>query len=63
VTDERLAQAVRRLDQALARVEAASDRVAACPDPEFAKLLSRHERLRARTQDAIDAIDRLTGAG
>ena len=63
MTDERLAQAVRRLDQALARVEAASDRVASRPDPEFAKLMRRHERLRARTQDAIDALDKLTGAG
>jgi len=63
VTDERLAQSIRRLDRALARVEAASERVATRPDPEFAKLMRRHERLRARTRDAIQAIDRLMGAG
>jgi type IV secretory pathway TrbD component len=62
VTDERLAHSIRRLDRALARVEAASERIAAKPDPELAKLMRRHERLRARTQDAIAAIDRLTGA-
>jgi hypothetical protein len=62
VTDERLALAIRRLDRALARVEASSARAAAKPDPELAKLLRRHEKLRARTRDAIEAIDRLTGA-
>ena len=62
MTDERLAQAIRRLDRALARVEAASERAAAKPDPETAKLLRRHELLRERTREAITAIDRLTGA-
>jgi hypothetical protein len=62
VTDERLSTAIRRLDRALARVEAASVRRAARPDPELAKLMQRHERLRARTREAIQAIDRLTGA-
>jgi hypothetical protein len=61
MTDERLAQAIKRLDQALARVETASERRSARPDPDVAKLLRRHERLRARTQEAIAAIDRLTG--
>ena len=61
MTNERLAHAIRRLDRALARVEAASTRAAARPDPELAGLLRRHERLRARTKDAIQAIDRLTG--
>ena len=62
MTDERLAQAIRRLDQALARVEAASSRIAAKPDPASDQLLRRHEKLRARTAEAIKAIDRLTGA-
>ena len=62
MTDERLAHAIRRLDRALARVEAASERAAAKPDPELAKLLRRHERLRERTREAITALDRLTGA-
>jgi hypothetical protein len=63
VTDERLAHAIRRLDRALARVEVASQRAAARPDPELAKLMRRHERLRERTREAIAAIDRLTGTG
>lgn len=62
MTEERLALAIRRLDRALARVEAASDRVAATPDPETQKMIARHEKLRARTREAIAAIDRLTGA-
>ncbi|MBS0502656.1 MAG: hypothetical protein JSS55_02415 [Proteobacteria bacterium] len=61
MTDERLAHAIRRLDQALARVEAASHRAAARPDPSTEQLLRRHEKLRARTAEAIKAIDRLTG--
>ena len=62
VTNGPLHDALRRLDQALARVERASVRVAARPDPELSRLLERHERLRARTKEAIEAIDRLTGA-
>lgn len=61
MTEERLTLAIRRLDRALARVEAASDHLAAGPGPETAKLLARHEKLRARTAEAIKAIDRLTG--
>lgn len=61
VTEGRLSQAITRLDQALARVERASDRVASRPDPAFTALMRRHEHLRERTQDAIKAIDRLTG--
>ncbi len=62
MTDERLAHAIRRLDQALARVETASNRIAAKADPVTDLLLRRHEKLRARTAEAIKAIDRLTGA-
>jgi len=62
VTNGRLQDALRRLDQALARVERASERVASRADPELGRLLQRHERLRARTKEAIHAIDRLTGA-
>jgi hypothetical protein len=62
MTKDRLAHAVRRLDQALARVEAASQRASSSPSPGFAQLQQRHERLRARTQDAIGALDRLIGA-
>jgi hypothetical protein len=57
-----LAHAIRRLDQALARVETASNRIAAKADPVTDLLLRRHEKLRARTAEAIKAIDRLTGA-
>lgn len=60
MTNERLAQAIRRLDRALARVEAAAERPAR-PDPAVAQLQQRHERLRARTKDAITALDRLIG--
>jgi hypothetical protein len=63
VTDERLAQAIKRLDRALARVEDASRRAAERPDPELVRLMRRHERLRERTREAIAAIDRLTEAG
>ena len=62
MTNEQLAQAIRRLDRALARVEAASQRGAARPDPAFEQLRQRHERLRSRTQDAVGALDRLIGA-
>lgn len=62
MTNERLTQAIRRLDRALARVETVSQRMAAAPDPALARLQQRHERLRARTQDAIQALDRLIGA-
>ena len=62
VVNDRLAKAIKRLDAALVRVERASDRVAAKPDPEFARLMQRHARLRERAQEAIQAIDRLTGA-
>jgi hypothetical protein len=61
VTNGRLHDALRRLDQALARVERASARIAARPDPDHERLLQRHEKLRARTREAIQAIDRLTG--
>ena len=63
MTDERLAHAIRRLDRALARVEEASQRAAVRPDPELARLMRRHDRLRERTREAIAAIDRLTGMG
>ncbi len=62
MADERLTQAIRRLDRALARVEAAADRIAAKPDPGFEQLQRRHERLRARTRDAVSVLDRLIGA-
>jgi hypothetical protein len=61
VTNDRLAKAIGRLDQALARVERASERVATRPDPEFARLVKKHAQLRERAQEAVRAIDRLTG--
>lgn len=62
MTNERLAQAIRRLDRALARVETASERAASRPSQPTAELQQRHDRLRERTQDAIQALDRLIGA-
>lgn len=57
MTDARTLIAIGRLDQALARIEAAA-RAAPAADPELAR---RHERLRARTRDAVAALDRLIG--
>lgn|GEM_PF-5753103 len=51
--------AIGRLERALTRAEAAADGMAT--QQEVASLRQRHERLRARTKEAIDALDRLTG--
>ncbi|ODU19955.1 MAG: hypothetical protein ABS87_12460 [Sphingomonas sp. SCN 67-18] len=63
MTDDRLIMAIGRLERALTRVEALAG-PGRSPDAtirrELANLVQRHERLRARTKDAIDAIDRLT---
>lgn len=60
MTDERLGAAIGRLEAALARAERASLAPAAIDPP---RLVQRHERLRARTQEAIDALDRLIESG
>jgi hypothetical protein len=52
---------MRRLERALARAEAASDRVAVLASATASSLPQRHQRLREKTQEAIAAIDRLTG--
>ena len=64
MTRERLALAIERLDRALARVERAAEaRPLAAAGGDVAGLSARHERLRARTQEAIEALDRLVGPG
>ena len=61
MTDERLIMAIGRLERALTRVEKAAD--GAADGGAMKALAERHERLRARTKDAISALDRLTAAG
>lgn len=66
VTDERLIIAIGRLDQALTRLESlvrSGERPAEGPgSPELDALRVRHDRLRVRTQEAVDALDRLIGS-
>lgn len=61
MTDERLIIAIGRLERALTRAEAAVARGAGGPADaaDMTALTQRHERLRARTQEAIEALDRL----
>lgn len=63
MTDERLIIAIGRLERALTRAESAAD--SATTDAELGHRLAaldrRHEKLRGRTQEAIDALDRLIG--
>lgn len=63
MTDDRLIIAIGRLERALTRAETAADRAVrdATLDQDLAALTSRHEKLRSRTQEAIDALDRLIG--
>lgn len=64
MTDDRLIMAIGRLERALTRVEtlaAPGGSRDAAALRELESLARRHERLRSRTKDAIDAIDRLTG--
>lgn len=58
MTDERLILAIGRLERALSRVETRLASDAPSPPPDTA-LAARHERLRAETNAAIEAIDRL----
>jgi hypothetical protein len=60
VTDDRLIIAIGRLDRALTRLEsvAAQERE---PAADSGDLAQRHERLRERTREAVDALDRLIG--
>ena len=68
MTDDRLIMAIGRLERALTRVETLAKPGQPMPDQaadaairrELATLVQRHERLCARTKEAIDAIDRLT---
>jgi hypothetical protein len=59
MTDERLIMAIGRLERAVTRVEAAAG-AADAQRAELAALRKRHDRLRGKAQEAIDAIDRLT---
>lgn len=60
MTDERLNRAMGRLEAALDRAERASLNRSGVDTP---RLIQRHERLRARMQEAVDALDRLIESG
>lgn len=62
MTDERLLGAIARLDRALARIETVVGSGGIQP-ADTAELVRRHERLRERTREAVDALDRLIGKG
>jgi hypothetical protein len=63
VTDERLIIAIGRLDQALTRLESlAAQAERTPPGMEVEQLRQRHARLRDRTREAVDALDRLIGS-
>ena len=63
MTDDRLIIAIGRLERALTRAENAADGTVrdAGLGQNLAALNRRHEKLRNRTQEAIDALDRLIG--
>lgn len=58
MTDERLILAIGRLERALSRVETRLAAGTGAP-PSDTALAARHDRLRAETSAAIEAIDRL----
>ena len=67
MSDDRLITAIGRIERALSRIEARSGSLSGekADDSKIleAKLLEeRHRQLRARTQSAIDRLDRLIGA-
>lgn len=63
MTDERLIIAIGRLDQALTRLESLAARAErSAPAGDVEQLRRRHARLRDRTREAVDALDRLIGA-
>jgi hypothetical protein len=63
MSDDRLITAIGRLERALSRIEAKGTAPARAPAVESRTddLEQRHQRLRARTQDAIERLDRLLG--
>ena len=63
MTEERLIIAIGRLERALTRAENAADGKTrdAMVSASLAAINRRHEKLRGRTQEAIDALDRLIG--
>ena len=65
MSDDRLITAIGRLERALSRIEAKQTSVPRAPETgqhAYASLEERHQRLRTRTQAAIDRLDRLIGA-
>ena len=60
MTDDRLIIAIGRLDRALTRLETLASQERE-PAVESGDLAQRHERLRERTREAVDALDRLIG--
>jgi hypothetical protein len=63
VTDERVSHVIARLDAALNRLQRAAEPGAASIESAPADLVRRHAQLRARTKEAVEALDRLIGRG
>jgi len=63
MSDDRLITAIGRLERALSRIEAKGTAPARAPAIEARTddLEERHQRLRARTHEAIERLDRLIG--
>lgn len=63
MTDERLSHVIARLDEALTRLHRAAGNADAPIEPAPVDLVRRHAQLRARTKEAVEALDRLIGRG
>ena len=62
MSDDRLITAIGRIERALSRIEARSSSLSGEKADDSEILEERHRLLRARTQSAIDRLDRLIGA-
>ena len=62
MSDDRLITAIGRIERALSRIEARSGSLSGEKADDSKMLEVHHRRLRARTQSAIDRLDRLIGA-
>ena len=61
MSDARLITAIGRIERALSRIEARSRSPGGEKADDLKVLEDRHHQLRARTQSAIDRLDRLIG--
>lgn len=62
MSDDRIITAIGRIERALSRIEARSGSLSGEKADDSKMLEERHRQLRARTQSAIDRLDRLIGA-